>query len=223
MANGLPRETKRLRRTVGVSKLLNQIGVGHTRIVRTYGRLSSGTDQKPPQMAYVSIFADMRPFRDRLKEAATHAGVPYGQTAIAKSLGVSKQTVDQWMDKGRPTPEYIYLIADKWRVNPRWLATEQGEMTDGRSAAQQRPLSTREEIAIELFAGLTNLQQKEQIKALRALYDANRLIREQFMDRPLRNVSNEEVEKAFGPVPGPASRKRPQPRRRSGFREEDPE
>lgn len=85
----------------------------------------------------MSISTDMSPFRDRLKLAAKHAGVEYSQTAIAQSLGVSKQTVDQWMGDGRPSAEMIYLIADKWKVSPRWLQLDQGEMlptatTDGK-------------------------------------------------------------------------------------------
>lgn len=69
------------------------------------------------------------PFRDRLREAAKHAKVGYSQTAIARSLGLKrKQTVDRWMGDGQPSPELIYVIADKWGVDPRWLATGKGAM-----------------------------------------------------------------------------------------------
>jgi transcriptional regulator with XRE-family HTH domain len=68
-------------------------------------------------------------FRDRLRLAAKHAGVEYSQTAIAKSLKrVGKQTVDRWMADGMPSAEMLYHIADTWKVNPRWLAVEQGDM-----------------------------------------------------------------------------------------------
>jgi hypothetical protein len=71
----------------------------------------------------------MEPFRERLKRAAEHAGVEYGQTAIARSLQVNKQTVDRWMGSGEPKPAQIYRIAERWRVDPKWLATGEGAMT----------------------------------------------------------------------------------------------
>lgn len=71
----------------------------------------------------------MEPFRDRLRKAAAHAGVDYSQTAIAKSLGVMKQTVDRWMGDGEPRPAMVFHIGDKWHVDPRWLATGEGSMT----------------------------------------------------------------------------------------------
>lgn len=77
-------------------------------------------------------------FRDRLKQAAKHAGVEFSQTAIAKSLGLkNKQTVDRWMGDGMPSPEMIYRIADAWRVDPRWLATDEGDMLPSSRTAHQ--------------------------------------------------------------------------------------
>lgn len=70
----------------------------------------------------------MRPFADRLREAAAYAGIEYSQTAIAKSLGISKQTVDRWFSGGEPRPIMIFHIADRWKVDPRWLATDEGSM-----------------------------------------------------------------------------------------------
>lgn len=67
-------------------------------------------------------------FRDRLKLAAKHAGVEYGQTAIAISLDLKrKQTVDRWMGDGMPSVKMLYRIADKWDVDPRWLGTGRGD------------------------------------------------------------------------------------------------
>lgn len=69
-----------------------------------------------------------RPFRERLKEAAVYAGVEYSQTAIARALNTSKQTVDRWMADGEPRPAMIFHIADTWNINARWLATDEGDM-----------------------------------------------------------------------------------------------
>ncbi len=71
----------------------------------------------------------MRPFSERLREAAAHAGVPYKPTAIGKSIGVSKQTVHEWMAKGRmPDSGALAAIAAAWKVDINWLAAEQGSM-----------------------------------------------------------------------------------------------
>lgn len=72
----------------------------------------------------------MRPFRDRLKEASAYAGVEYSQTAIARSLNTSKQTVDRWMNDGEPRPAMVFHIADTWNINARWLATDEGDMVN---------------------------------------------------------------------------------------------
>lgn len=70
----------------------------------------------------------MRPFADRLKEACALRGVPYSQTAIAKYLGLQKQTVDRWFGGSEPRPALVFAIADKLKVSARWLATEEGSM-----------------------------------------------------------------------------------------------
>lgn len=71
----------------------------------------------------------MRPFRDRLRDAAKHAGIEYSPQAIADSLELKhRQTVHRWMDKYRPSPPMIEKIAKRWGVSVRWLATEEGPM-----------------------------------------------------------------------------------------------
>ena len=81
-------------------------------------------------------------FRDRIKRAAEHAGVRPTQAAMAKSLGLSRQTVFQWFGGTMPEFENIALVAEKWGVSPVWLAAEQGEMvarptTTGLSAEER--------------------------------------------------------------------------------------
>lgn len=90
----------------------------------------------------------MRPFADRLREAASYAGAEFSQTAIANSLGIKKQTVDRWFRGGEPRPHMIFHIADRWKVDARWLATEEGYMlphppTGGGLTTQERELVDR--------------------------------------------------------------------------------
>lgn len=159
-----------------------------------------------------------RPFRERLKEAAKAAGVEYRQSAIGRALGISKQTVDMWMNDGRPSPELLYKIADTWKINPRWLAIEEGQMR-----SVDPSLTAREEIVLDLYRGLTPEQQREHVQELRAAYEANRQV-QTYVAKPLRTFSNEDVERAFGKVPGPKKvAKRQSGRARGGLIEDDPE
>jgi len=69
----------------------------------------------------------METFADRLKRAAAHKQVKYSATEIGRSLGLAKQTVHRWMrGSAQPSPENLYLIADKWQISARWLATGEG-------------------------------------------------------------------------------------------------
>lgn len=71
----------------------------------------------------------METFADRLKKASAYARVEYSATEIGRNLGLVKQTVHRWMSgTAMPSPEYIFLIADSWRINPRWLATGEGSI-----------------------------------------------------------------------------------------------
>lgn len=90
-------------------------------------------------------------FSDRLMMAAQQAGVPYKQTALGDFLGVNKQTVDVWMNGSVPRADTIFDIADKLRVDARWLATGAGEMIaavpDSAIGPQLRDLISRYEAA----------------------------------------------------------------------------
>ena len=67
-------------------------------------------------------------FRDRLEKAAAHAGVPVKQSAIARFLGLPKQTIHQWFNGTTPEPRFSNDAAVKFKVNPIWFATGEGEM-----------------------------------------------------------------------------------------------
>jgi transcriptional regulator with XRE-family HTH domain len=71
----------------------------------------------------------METFADRLKQAALYRRIEYRSAAIGRSLGLARQTVHRWLKGGEPSPEHIYLIADRWSVDARWLATGEGYMT----------------------------------------------------------------------------------------------
>lgn len=62
-------------------------------------------------------------FGDRLRQAAEGLGIPYKQTPIADYLEVRKQNVDAWMNGSLPRSDQLFIIADKLKVDPRWLAT----------------------------------------------------------------------------------------------------
>lgn len=62
-------------------------------------------------------------FGDRLRQAAEGLGIPYKQTPIAHYLEVRKQNVDAWMNGSLPRADQLFIIADKLKVDPRWLAT----------------------------------------------------------------------------------------------------
>lgn len=156
-------------------------------------------------------------FQERLKKAAEQAKVPWGQTAVAKSLGLKKQTVDRWFDKGEPKPAQLFLIADKWKVSVRWLATGDGSMLPSQPQSSPSDITAREEILLHLYRGLFTLQQARLVQGLRALFDANQITRKELGQKALRGVSDEEVERAFGKVPL-GTRKGPKggPRRQLG-------
>lgn len=120
----------------------------------------------------------MRPFSARLKEAAEHVGLEFGQTAIARSLGVNKQTVDRWFNDGIPKPDHLYLIEDKWNVSARWLAREEGPMVLDRIRHSETltaiPPGLREKVlgAIRTFLNNDKEGQEEILNAVQAIGDA---------------------------------------------------
>ncbi len=161
-------------------------------------------------------------FSDRLKAAARHAEVEWSQTAVARSLGYSKQTVDRWFGSGEPKAAQVFAIADRWKVDARWLATGQGDMVKQETEATAR--DAREEMLLLLFRGLTPEQQREQALEINALVSGNREIQRRFLNKPLRTYGNAEVEAAFGKVPTPTTPRAKKPGRRDAqFREDDPE
>lgn len=77
-------------------------------------------------------------FLERFHAALTQAAVDWkSPTAVGSALGLNKQTVDRWLKGGEPTPAMLYLIADKLRCSPRWLATGEGGMAQAPNLTQE--------------------------------------------------------------------------------------
>ena len=100
-------------------------------------------------------------FKDRLEKAATHAGVPVKQAAIARFLGLPKQTIHQWFNGTTPEPRFSNDAAVKFKVNPIWFATGEGDMIP---KPAETGLSTDER---EIIRAYRNAQPQRR----KALYD----------------------------------------------------
>lgn len=163
----------------------------------------------------MSSFADVT-FTERLQKAAAHAHVQWGQTDVARSLGLSKQTVDRWFKGGEPKPAQLYLIADKWGVDPRWLATEHGQMLlpapvtadleplEEQLLSQYRRADPRWQLSIRLLCGLAVEDQ------LVIASDVNVVVARILGMKPkdLRYPTDAEVKDKLGLPPTSAVRKR---------------
>lgn len=148
----------------------------------------------------------------RLREAKK-----LSQEALADLAGVKYQSVQEWerKDGTAPTRKRQAKVAAALGVTVHELMT-------GSEPAQFAILSPKEELLLEMFRIFTPEQQREQLNYVRALYDANR-ITQPFTGKPLRTISNEEVEAVVGKVPSPALARRKSKSRRSGFSDDDPE
>lgn len=72
---------------------------------------------------------------------------------------------------------------------------------DSSGAEARAEISTKQEILLELFAGLFSLQQLELLRRMRALFDANQVTRKELGQKTLRGVSDAQIEGAFGAAP----------------------
>lgn len=68
-------------------------------------------------------------FSERLLQAARYAGVGESQAAIAKDLGLDRQTVNHWFrNDATPGADNLALVQKKWGVNAEWLRSGDGGM-----------------------------------------------------------------------------------------------
>ena len=109
-------------------------------------------------------------FGERLQEAAEKAGIPYKQTAIGDYLGVRKQNVDAWMLGSLPRADQLFEMADKFGVDPRWLAT-------GKTSQKLRsPEATSSEKLLEAIRKVLDIPHQgidELIEAIELLMEEN--------------------------------------------------
>lgn len=73
----------------------------------------------------------MEKLSDRINEAYAQANC--SKRALARAVGVSAPSVNQWFSGKTQNIQYQYLVkaADFLEVNPHWLATGEGLMHDG--------------------------------------------------------------------------------------------
>jgi transcriptional regulator with XRE-family HTH domain len=71
----------------------------------------------------------MSTFLDRLRIAATHAGVSDKQADVARALGMSRQVVNRWYVGGsEPGSDFLVQIAERFGVQEKWLQNGEGSM-----------------------------------------------------------------------------------------------
>lgn len=121
--------------------------------------------------------------------------------AMAEACGVTPQAVNGWRKTGRIHKRHLKTAA---RLTGRPLeyfldAEPSGARQSGATYAVG--LAAKEEIVVELFRGLFSGQQREIMKEMRALFDANQATRKELGQKPLRGVSDAQIETAFGAAP----------------------
>lgn len=160
-------------------------------------------------------------FSERLKKACDHSGIGWSQTAIGRALGVSKQTAERWMGDGKPSADTLFAVADKLKVDARWLATGEGEMLRKPAAASElepheddliaryRIADPRWQLSLRLLSYVATEEQHE------VAGDVNIVLARIFGKRPkdIRPVPNKAVERAYGMAPHVAARKRERERK----------
>lgn len=130
------------------------------------------------------------------------------QGQLGEKVGVTYQSVQEWeRDDGTgtaPSRKRQPAVAAALGVSVTELLT--GSAKPQRDSGPD--LEAKEEIVIELFRGLFSHQQRELVTDLRALFDANQIVRKDMGVKVLHGVSNEAVRTAFGDIPAPVKKQR---------------
>lgn len=149
------------------------------------------------------------------------------QVELAKAAGVTRALVTQWMSGERQSMGFdaATRLHTKYGYAVAWLVRGEGpKLAQNFVSRSEDDLPSKEQILLQLYRGLFSHQQLELIGELRALFHANQIVRKELGQKPLRGVSNEAVEKAFGKVPPPwPAKARKAARPRPATPEEDPE
>lgn len=142
----------------------------------------------------------MKTFGQRLREAREAAGYRT-QGELAKAAGFKNQSTIGNMESGRNKgSRHVAHIAKLLKVNALWLETGAGEMRpqetpDGRILV---PVTSKEELCLELFKKLTPPQQEVMLRDLRLTADANRVTEKAKGSPVATHISNLDMEVAYG-------------------------
>ncbi len=144
------------------------------------------------------------------------------------ATGFSDGRVTNWKSRGIPlaaldrTARAMGLSYDEYMARASGKPSPKRETVAVLDPAVAR--NAKEEILIELYRGLFQLQQERLIVSLRALFHANQITRKELGQKPLRGVSDDQVRKAFGDAPFLRMKKikrRTEPRRDPGTAMDD--
>ena len=138
----------------------------------------------------------------RIKERRTALGLSL--EGLGRLVGVSWQTVQQWEkeDGTAPLRKRRDKLCEALGVSAEWLETghEPPSIEPAKDGSILVSVRGSEELALELYRGLTPEQQRELLKTLRSVNDANRTT-QSLMVKKLRTISNSRVDETFGPPP----------------------
>lgn len=93
---------------------------------------------------------------------------------------------------------------------------QQQETGPSYTASALEALSPQEQIMLHLFSGLFKLQRRKLVDEMYALYLANQITRKELGHKPLRGISDAEIEAEFGGVPAPQPKPQPKKKRDGG-------
>lgn len=138
----------------------------------------------------------------RLREAMDKAAPPVTSAALARACKVTPQAVNGWRKTGRMAKRHLKIAAGLTKRSLEYFLGEDPSAAPALPTDAPSLLTAREELLLHLFGGLFSLQQREAINEMRALFDANQVTRKELGQRPLRGVSDAQVEAAFKITPG---------------------
>ena len=106
---------------------------------------------------------------ERIRAAMAQAGIA-NPTQLARKMGVSRQTVQNWVS-GRTdkiTPEMLYKLCDAVNVNGRWMA-----MGGDHSPVRPRFLTPDEDELLQISRALSEEAREQWVSLGRTLVRAN--------------------------------------------------
>lgn len=147
------------------------------------------------------------------------------QPELARAAGIKQPTVSNIESDRNKGSGHVAQLAAALKCSAHWLATGKGNKEVG-AALEPGPeqLSAREQIVLHLFSGLFSHQQRGLIDEMHALFQANQITRRELGQKPLRGVSDAQIEGSFGQAPksgGKPPKRKSLPRREPGTAMDD--